>query len=133
MLKEPRKAYVLLGVEPELDTHDPQQAVAAMRSAELVVALSGYQHAAVDYAHVLLPIGLFTETAGTYVSSEGRVQSFSGVVRSLGESRPAWKVLRVLGSPSRLPSTRSTFQAGRDSPSERTTPLKLCTRPSLLT
>jgi NADH-quinone oxidoreductase subunit G len=52
----------------------------------------------VDYAHVLLPIGLFTETSGTYVSTEGRVQSFSGVVRSLGESRPAWKVLRVLGN-----------------------------------
>jgi NADH-quinone oxidoreductase subunit G len=98
MLKEPRKAYLLLGVEAELDTHDPQQALAAMRSAELVVAMSGYQHAAVDYAHVLLPIGLFTETSGTYVSTEGRVQSFSGVVRSLGESRPAWKVLRVLGN-----------------------------------
>ncbi len=98
MLKEPLKAYLLLGAEPELDCHDPQQAIAAMKGAELVVAMSPYQHKAVDYAHVLLPIGPFTETSGTYISTEGRVQSVSGVVRPLGETRPAWKVLRVLGN-----------------------------------
>jgi NADH-quinone oxidoreductase subunit G len=98
MLAQPRKAYLLLGVEAELDTHDPQQAVAAMKSAELVVAMSPYQHRATEYAHVLLPIAPFTETAGTYVNTEGAVQSFQGVVRPLGETRPAWKVLRVLGN-----------------------------------
>jgi NADH-quinone oxidoreductase subunit G len=98
MLAQPRKAYLLLGVEAELDTHDPQQAVAAMKAAELVVALSPYQHNALDYAHVLLPIAPFTETAGTFVNTEGTVQSFNGVVRPLGETRPAWKVLRVLGN-----------------------------------
>jgi NADH-quinone oxidoreductase subunit G len=98
MLKNPLKAYLLLGAEAELDTHDPRQALATLRSAELVVAMSPYQHGAVDYAHVMLPVGPFTETAGTYVSTEGRVQSFSGVVRPLGETRPAWKVLRVLGN-----------------------------------
>jgi NADH-quinone oxidoreductase subunit G len=69
-----------------------------MKAAELVVAMSPYQHNAVDYAHVLLPVAPFTETAGTFVSTEGRVQGFNGVVRPLGESRPAWKVLRVLGN-----------------------------------
>jgi len=98
MLRAPRKAYVLLGVEAELDTHDAQQAVAAMRAAELVVALTAYQHKAVDYAHVLLPIAPFTETAGAFVNTEGTVQSFNGVVGPLGETRPAWKVLRVLGN-----------------------------------
>ncbi|MBM3358080.1 MAG: NADH-quinone oxidoreductase subunit G [Betaproteobacteria bacterium] len=98
MLAQPLKAYLLLGVEAELDTHDPQQALAAMRAAELVVAMSPFQHRAVDYAHVLLPIAPFTETAGTYISTEGTVQSFRGVVRPLGEARPAWKVLRVLGN-----------------------------------
>jgi NADH-quinone oxidoreductase subunit G len=98
MLKDPLKAYVLLGVEAELDTHDPQQAVAAMKAAELVVAMSPYQHNAVEYAHVLLPVAPFTETAGTFISTEGRVQGFNGVVRPLGETRPAWKVLRVLGN-----------------------------------
>jgi NADH-quinone oxidoreductase subunit G len=98
MLQTALKAYILLGVEPDLDTHDPQQALAALKSAELVVMMSPYQHAAVEYAHVMLPIGPFSETAGTFVSTEGRVQSFSGVVRPLGETRPAWKVLRVLGN-----------------------------------
>lgn len=92
------KAYLLLGVEAELDTYDPQQATAALKQAELVVALSAYQHKAVEYANVLLPIGPFTETAGTFINTEGTVQSFNGVVQPLGEARPAWKVLRVLGN-----------------------------------
>ena len=98
MIANPLKAYVLLGVEPELDMHNPRQAVAAMQQAELVVAMSAYQHKAVDYAQVLLPISPFTETAGTFINTEGRVQSFQGVVQPLGETRPAWKVLRVLGN-----------------------------------
>ncbi|MGH8633493.1 MAG: NADH-quinone oxidoreductase subunit NuoG, partial [Burkholderiales bacterium] len=98
MLAHPLKSYLLLGVEAELDTHDPQHAVAAMKSAELVVAMSPYQHGATDYAQVMLPIAPFTETGGTFVNTEGMVQSFEGVVRPLGESRPAWKVLRVLGN-----------------------------------
>ena len=98
MLRDPLKAYLLLGVEAELDTHDPQQALAAMKQAELVVALSPYQHQAVDYARVMLPISPFTETAGTFINTEGTVQSFNGVVMPLGETRPAWKVLRVLGN-----------------------------------
>jgi NADH-quinone oxidoreductase subunit G len=98
MLKAPLKAYVLLGVEAELDTHDPQQAVAAMKGAELVVAMSPYQHKAAEYANVLLPVSPFTETAGAYINTEGTVQDFQGVVQPLGETRPAWKVLRVLGN-----------------------------------
>jgi NADH-quinone oxidoreductase subunit G len=98
MIEAPLKAYLLLGVEPELDMHNPRQAIAAMRQAELVIALSPFQHRATEYAHVLLPIAPFTETAGTYVSTEGRVQTFAGVVKPLGETRPAWKILRVLGN-----------------------------------
>ena len=51
-----------------------------------------------EYADVLLPITPYTETSGTFVNSEGRVQSFNGVVRPLGDARPGWKVLRVLGN-----------------------------------
>ena len=98
MIETPLKAYLLLGTEPELDMANPRQAVAAMKQAELVVALSPFQHGATEYAHVLLPISPFTETAGTFVSTEGRVQTFNGVVKPLGETRPAWKVLRVLGN-----------------------------------
>ncbi len=98
MIAQPRKAYVLLGVEPELDCYDPAQALAAMQQAQFVVALSPYQHPALDYAHALLPVAPFTETSGTFVSTEGRVQSFRAVVQPLAETRPAWKVLRVLGN-----------------------------------
>ena len=98
MIESPLKAYLMLGVEPELDMHNPRQAIAALKQAELVVAMSPFQHRATEYAHVLLPIAPFTETAGTYISTEGRVQTFNGVVQPLGETRPAWKVLRVLGN-----------------------------------
>ncbi|MDP1537517.1 MAG: NADH-quinone oxidoreductase subunit NuoG [Burkholderiales bacterium] len=103
MIEAPLKAYLLLGVEPELDMHDPRQAIAALKQAELVVAMSPFQHYATEYAHVLLPIAPFTETAGTYINTEGRVQTFNGVVQPLGETRPAWKVLRVLGNLLGLP------------------------------
>ncbi len=98
MLANPRKAYVLLNVEAELDCANPQQAVAALQSADTVIVLSAYKHKALEYADVLLPIAPFAETSGTFVSSEGRVQSFKGAVKPLGEARPAWKVLRVLGN-----------------------------------
>ncbi|GAB1232806.1 NADH-quinone oxidoreductase subunit NuoG [Ferrigenium sp. UT4] len=98
MLAQPRKAYVLLNVEAELDCADPQQALAALGGADTVIVLSAYKHRALDYADVLLPIAPFTETSGTFISSEGRVQTFKGAVRPLGEARPAWKVLRVLGN-----------------------------------
>ena len=98
MLATPRKAYVLLNVEPELDCANPQQAIAAIKAADTVIVLSAYKHHATEYADVLLPIAPFTETSGTFVSTEGRVQSFKGTVKPLGEARPAWKVLRVLGN-----------------------------------
>ena len=103
MLVSPRKAYILLGVEPELDCHQPATAMNAMAEAEFVVALTSYRHRANEYAQVLLPISPFTETAGTFVNMEGRAQSFSGVVKPLGEARPAWKVLRVMANLLGLP------------------------------
>jgi len=98
MLAAPRKAYLLLNAESELDCHDPRAALKAMDAAEFVICLSAYKGHALDYASVLLPIAPFTETAGTFVNAEGRMQSFNGVVKPLGEARPAWKVLRVLGN-----------------------------------
>ncbi len=98
MLADARSAYVLLGAEPELDAYDAATAAAALRGAEFVVALGAFRSDALDYADVLLPIAPFTETAGSFVNMEGRLQSFHGVVKPLGEARPAWKVLRVLGN-----------------------------------
>jgi len=98
MIAEPRKAYIVFGAEPELDCHDGGAALAAMNAAQTVVVLSPFKGRAGDYADVILPIAPFTETSGTYVNTEGRVQSFNAVVRPLDETRPGWKVLRVLGN-----------------------------------
>jgi NADH-quinone oxidoreductase subunit G len=98
MLTQPMKALLLLNVEPVADGADPAATRAALQGAGLVVALTPYRDAAVDNADVLLPIAPFSETAGTFVNAEGRVQSFHGVVKPFGEARPAWKVLRVLGN-----------------------------------
>jgi len=103
MFAQPRKAYVLLNVEPELDAANPAQARAAVASADTVIVLSAFRHAATDYADVLLPITPFTETSGTFVNAEGRAQSFNGSVKPLGDARPGWKVLRVLGNVLGLP------------------------------
>jgi NADH-quinone oxidoreductase subunit G len=98
MLADPRKAYLLLHVDPELDTADPAATRAALAAAELVVALSPFKSGVMAHANVLLPVAPFTETAGTFINCEGRMQPFNGVVPPLGQTRPAWKVLRVLGT-----------------------------------
>jgi NADH-quinone oxidoreductase subunit G len=103
MLELPRRAYLLLNAEPDFDCHDPHTATKAMDAADLVVALASYRSFAADYADVLLPVAPFTETSGTFVNCEGRMQSFNGAVKPLGEARPAWKVLRVLGNLMSLP------------------------------
>ena len=92
MLAGGLRAAVLLNVEPKFDS-----ALQADIKADMVVTLSPFK-ANMDCSDVLLPIAPFTETAGTFVNAEGRVQSFNGVVKPLGETRPAWKVLRVLGN-----------------------------------
>ena len=97
------KAALLLDVEPTLDAADPSAAKAALEQAETVIAFSAFKTAALDVADVLLPVSPFTETSGTFVNAEGRAQSFVGVVKPLGETRPAWKVLRVLGNMLELP------------------------------
>jgi NADH-quinone oxidoreductase subunit G len=99
MLAQPRQAYVLLGTEPEFDTADGRAAIAALKQAKTVIALTAFKSAAMlDYADVLLPAAPFAETSGTFVNTEGRVQSFYAVTKPQGDTRPAWKVLRVLGN-----------------------------------
>ncbi len=98
MLARPLKGYVVLHAEPELDCANAAQAMQAMREAKFVVAMSPFRHRAFEYADVILPVAPFTETAGSFVNTEGCLQVFNGVVKALGETRPAWKVLRVLGN-----------------------------------
>jgi NADH-quinone oxidoreductase subunit G len=103
MLRQPLRAYLLFNCEPEFDTADPAAAMAALKGADAVISLAAYRNSALEYAHAILPVTPFTETAGTFVNCEGRVQSFNGVAPPLGEARPGWKVLRVLGNQLELP------------------------------
>ena len=98
MVEAPRRAYMLLNTEPEFDVADPVRTLRALRSAEFVVSLSPFRPGVEDYAHVVLPMAAFTETSGTFVNCEGRVQSFEAAVRPLSEARPAWKILRQIGT-----------------------------------
>jgi len=102
MLEQPRRGYLLLNAEAEFDFAQPLAARSAFERADLVVVMSPFRHGTA-YADVLLPIAPFTETSGTFVNCEGRAQGFRGVAPPLGETRPAWKVLRVLGSMLELP------------------------------
>ncbi len=99
MLKDPRQAYVVVGAEAELDCADGAQALAALGKAAVTVVLTPFKsQAMLDYAAVLLPVSPFSETSGTFVNTEGRAQSFYAAAKPLGDARPAWKVLRVLGN-----------------------------------
>ena len=96
------KAVLLLNNEPVFDSAAGAAARQALGGAQMVVSLNPFA-ANMDFCDVVLPISPFTETAGTFINAEGRAQSFHGVVKPLGETRPAWKVLRVLGTLLGLP------------------------------
>ncbi len=99
MLHEPKSAMLLHGFEPEFDTSAGLAVMDRLKSAEFVVCFTAHvTDSQLDYADVLLPIGTPVESAGTWVNGEGRWQPQRGIVRSFADSRPAWKVLRVLGT-----------------------------------
>ncbi|RYE40395.1 MAG: NADH-quinone oxidoreductase subunit G [Hyphomicrobiales bacterium] len=97
MLAGGLKAALLLNTEPVYDSAAGAQAAAALGKAEMVVTLSPFK-ANMEFSDVLLPIAPFSETSGSFVNAEGRLQGFHAVVKPLAEARPAWKVLRVLGN-----------------------------------
>ena len=103
MVADPLKAYIVLHAEPLLDMDNGAQALAALKSAEFVVALTAFASDASEWADVMLPIAPFTETSGTFVNAQGTAQSFKGTVAPRGQTRPGWKVLRVLGNVLHLP------------------------------
>ncbi|TDR31951.1 NADH-quinone oxidoreductase subunit NuoG [Hydromonas duriensis] len=106
MLAEPRDVYFLLNVEPQFEAGNPAQAARALANS-FVVAMNANFSAVADYADVILPVTPFTETAGTFVNTEGRVQAFNPVTKPFAQSRPAWKVLRVLGEQFGLSNDKS--------------------------
>jgi len=102
MLKGGLQALMLLHAEPEFDSAAGAAAAAALGTAAMVVTLSPFK-ANMEFSDVLLPIAPFTETSGSFVNAEGRLQGFNAVVKPAGEARPAWKVLRVLANTLGLP------------------------------
>ncbi len=111
MLSGSSKAVVLLGCEPAADSAAGAAAVAALQQADMVVSLNAFK-TNLDVADVLLPTSPFTETSGTFVNAAGLAQSFHAVVKPLGETRPAWKVLRVLCNLMGIPGT--DFETSQD-------------------
>jgi NADH-quinone oxidoreductase subunit G len=111
MLSGGLKAAILLHTEPVFDSAAGVKAELALGQAEMVVTLSAFK-SNMAFSDVLLPIAPFTETAGTFVNAEGRVQSFFAVVRPAGEARPAWKVVRVLANLLGLPGF--DFESAQD-------------------
>ncbi|MDR0203147.1 MAG: NADH-quinone oxidoreductase subunit NuoG [Delftia acidovorans] len=97
MLAGGLKAVLLLNNEPVFDSAAGARAAEALGKAEMVVTLSPFK-ANMEFSDVLLPIAPFTETSGSFVNAEGRLQSFHAVVKPLAEARPGWKVLRVLAN-----------------------------------
>ena len=99
MFANPLKAYLLFGIEPELDSINPGAAITALNKADFVVNFSAFtSDKMLAYSDVILPISTFTETSGSYVNSQGTWQTFDGIKSPEGEARPGWKVLRVLAN-----------------------------------
>jgi NADH-quinone oxidoreductase subunit G len=111
MLSGGLKAAILLNNEPVFDSAAGEGAADALAQADMVVTLSPFK-SNMAFSDVLLPVAPWTETPGTFVNAEGRVQSFHAVVKPLGETRPAWKVLRVLANVLGLPGFE--FESAQD-------------------
>ena len=103
MLAGNLKAAILLNTEPEWDSAAGRLGIQGLNQCEMVVTLSPFK-TNMEFSDVLLPIAPFTETSGTFINAEGRVQSFHAVVKPMGETRPAWKVLRVLANLLNVPN-----------------------------
>ena len=96
--EDPASAYLLCQLEPALDCFNGPAVVAGLKSGLGVVALTSYRSAVDQVADVMLPMAPFTETSGSFVNMEGRLQSFEAAVPPAGQTRPGWKILRVLGN-----------------------------------
>jgi NADH-quinone oxidoreductase subunit G len=103
MLETPRNAYILFGIEPSEDLAEGAAALRALHGTAVVAFTSFVSQELEDVADVLLPTATFAETAGTYVNAEGRWQSFDAAADVVGDARPGWRVLRVLGNELDLP------------------------------
>jgi NADH-quinone oxidoreductase subunit G len=112
MLEQPRRVYLLWGLEPGHDLVNPSLAASAFGQADFVAACTAFRSPSLEgTAHLMLPVAAFAENSGTYVNAGGTWQGFQGAVAPLGEARPGWKLLRVLGNLLDLPGFDYTDSA----------------------
>jgi len=102
MIHNPRTGYLLFNVEPSKDMADGLQAAETMANAEFVVSFQSFNDIP-DYADVVLPLAPFTENSGTFINCEGTAQKAVAAVPPIGQARPGWKILRVMGNMFELP------------------------------
>ncbi|MEL5849437.1 MAG: NADH-quinone oxidoreductase subunit NuoG [Candidatus Igneacidithiobacillus chanchocoensis] len=98
-----KKAFVLYGVEPEADAMDALRARAALDAADCVISIASFLGEAEEYAEIILPLASWAESSGSFFNNEGRLQEYRAAVRPAGESRPGWKILRVLADHLEVP------------------------------
>jgi NADH-quinone oxidoreductase subunit G len=99
MLAEPRKCYLLWGLEPDLDCDDPAGTMSALQQADKVIAVASHaSDSLLEVADLVLPLAPLAESEGSLVNLDGELASFKTAARALGEARPGWKILRLIGS-----------------------------------
>jgi NADH-quinone oxidoreductase subunit G len=104
MVKAALKAYLLVNIEPSLDCANPLQVTQGLRQADWVVALSPFKSSVLlEQAHVLLPMASFAETHGSFINVAGVWQAFSAVISPIGQAKPGWEILQILGNAFELP------------------------------
>ena len=104
MLAAPRSVYLLFGLEPDHDLANSELAEQALKAADSVICFTPYvTQRLLECTDILLPIGTFAETAGTFVNIEGTAQSFDAAASLVGDARPGWRVLRVLCNALEMP------------------------------
>lgn len=115
MFEEPLRAYLLLNIEPELDSAYPTAALAALKQARCVISCTAFKSEAIEeYADIILPIATFAETPGIYINAEGTWQSIQPATMPQGEAKPAWEILCELGNKLSLSEFPKSIEAVRD-------------------
>ena len=98
ILSQSKEAYIMMNFDPLYDYHSPKKINSALKKAKFNLAISPYISDSFKEFDVVLPMTPFTETSGTFINMEKTIQSFSAVTPPAGQSRPGWKILRVLAN-----------------------------------
>ncbi len=104
IIADPPPGLVLFGIEPDHDCAGGLNLQRSDKDGRFVLAFAAYAAESLRaVADVILPIGTWFETEGTFVNAAGQWQSFAAAVPPPGEARAGWKVLRVLGERCAVP------------------------------